>query len=211
MATGLRMLRVVITQRVDVKPETQERRDALDQAWWDQLESILKQKLNLFPVPNQQATEEWLEHVAPHLIVLSGGNDIGEAADRDALETRILQYAVRKAIPVLGVCRGMQMLNVFLGGSLSKLSNHVAVMHSVFNHEAESSLKAMTVNSFHNYGITTADLSTKLEPLFLHSDGSIEAARHRQFNWLGIMWHPERDGNDQIAMDWLSDYLNTLL
>ena len=69
------MLRVVITQRVDVKPETQERRDALDQAWWIRLEGILKQKLNLFPVPNQQATEEWLEHVAPHLIVLSGGND----------------------------------------------------------------------------------------------------------------------------------------
>lgn len=205
------MLRVAITQRVEVVPAIQERRDALDQAWSSQLETLLKRNVSLFPIPGRLDSDDWLDFVSPQLIVLSGGNDIGQAVERDALEARVLHYAARKRMPVLGVCRGMQMLNTYFAGGISKLSGHVAVTHEVRIIDLSSPIQVMTVNSFHNYGIAMSDLSPEFEPLFIHADGSVEAARHRQLGWLGIMWHPERAGNDDYASEWLHNYLKSIV
>ena len=43
-------------------------------------------------------------------IILSGGNNIGDVKERDITETYLLKYAETNEIPVLGICRGMQML-----------------------------------------------------------------------------------------------------
>ena len=50
-----------------------------------------------------------------------------------------------------------------------------------------------TVNSFHDLGINTATLGQGLEVIACSDDGNVEAVRHENFNWLGIMWHPERE------------------
>ena len=191
---------VAITQRIDRIDARNELRDSLDQRMvqWLSHAGVLS-----VPVPNalvnsnnpskvseQSALQNWLETVQPNALVLSGGNDIGEYLQRDVTERYLLSWAKSKKIPVLGICRGLQMIAVWAGVSLIKVEAHAGVRHA---------LKAVTkneewpthVNSFHNWGLESCpegfDVMAQAE------DGSIEAIRHQTLPWEGWMWHPERE------------------
>ena len=64
------------------------------------------------------------------LLILCGGPDIGVNQERDVLEFKWLQEALDKNIPILGVCRGMQLINHFLGGSVEDLDSMIVEDHS---------------------------------------------------------------------------------
>jgi len=193
------MLKIFITQRVDVIESYGERRDALDQSWVKCLEGIFNQhSILLFPVTNSnEPTESLLSTIKPDLIVLSGGNDICvtdedcTAPERDETEKLLLEYAVHAKTPVLGVCRGLQMINTYLGGNQEKATGHVSVDHEI--HSPENPDRKIKVNSFHNYVISHESLSPLLLPLYVSKENFVEAARHKELPWLGIMWHPERN------------------
>jgi putative glutamine amidotransferase len=61
--------------------------------------------------------------------------------------------------------------------------------------QATSPIEALgrTVNSFHASAITEESLGERLAVVAFAPDGTIEAVRHRQLPWMGIMWHPERE------------------
>lgn len=118
---------------------------------------------------------------------------------RDALEQRLLEQFVAQGKPILGVCRGMQAINVFFGGDLIQdHPGHSAVdgadrLHAV--RTAFSPLRALygarcTVNSSHHQIIGRP--GDGLEPLQWAADGVIEAFRHRTLPIIGVQWHPER-------------------
>jgi gamma-glutamyl-gamma-aminobutyrate hydrolase PuuD len=181
---------VAVSQRVDVVAAYGERRDALDQRWPRLLRSL---ELVAAPVPNDpDGIRSWLEAVAPSGVILSGGNSVGDGPDhapeRDALEGALLDWARGRRMPVLGVCRGMQMLNAHLGGRLDRVPGHVAVRHAVAIDGA-----VRDVNSFHNFGITADGLAPGLEATAAAPDGTIESCRHRELPWQAVMWHPERE------------------
>lgn len=101
--------------------------------------------------------------------------------------------------PVLGICRGMQTINVFFGGDLVQdWPGHSAIegvdrLHSVQN--APSFLRELygercMVNSCHHQII--GRLGTGLEVLQRAEDGVVEAFRHKTLPVWGIQWHPER-------------------
>lgn len=179
---------IYASQRVDVITSYGERRDALDQCWTDlfyKLGAILQ------PLPNHPETiRQLLERMPPDGLLLTGGNTPsaygGQAAERDETDALLLTFAGEKNIPLLGVCRGMQSLILFYGGSLRQIDGHVAVMH-----EVSGKLPYNPVNSYHNYAI--GRLPESFEVLARASDGSIEAVRHNQFPQMGMMWHPERE------------------
>ncbi|MDZ4142127.1 MAG: gamma-glutamyl-gamma-aminobutyrate hydrolase family protein [Methylotenera sp.] len=191
---------VAITQRIDRIDARNELRDSLDQRMvqWLSHAGVLS-----VPVPNalvsvnnpskvseQSALQIWLETVQPNALVLSGGNDIGEHLQRDATESYLLTWAQTKKIPVLGICRGLQMIAVWAGVSLIKVEAHAGVRHV---------LKAVTknedwpthVNSFHNWGLESCPVG--FDVMAQTEDGSIEAIRHQTLPWEGWMWHPERE------------------
>ncbi len=201
-------MNVLISQRVDCIPQREEKRDALDQAWGRTLHELLGCPLAMLPVPNRpEGVNNMLAACNPALIVLSGGNDIGEAPERDATEAALLSSAFQCDIPVLAVCRGMQMVQHYLGGALIPIAGHVRCEHMV-HAAAGQSLPPLTVNSFHKYGIPQADLATGLHSLYLHDDGTVEATVHESRPWLGVMWHPERPGIGMSqANDWLAHWL----
>ena len=162
-------------------------------------------------------------------LLLSGGADIDPARyghepcaelftpepARDAFEMALLDGAARAAMPVLGICRGIQVLNVHGGGTLHQHVAPHACFHQPPNSVAhrvdliEGSLAAslygpsVQVNSLHHQTIN--EIADGYEVTGRSEDGAIEVIEARRQPWLGVQWHPEmldsRDGDP--VFDWL--------
>jgi len=192
------MKRLGITQRVEEYQHYQERRDCLDQRW-----ASFSVSLNCMPCPLPNLSIDKIPEILEGLkldgIIFTGGNSLaylnsglGDAApERDAFESALLMEAMVRGIPVVGICRGMQLINVELGGKLTSVSGHVGLYHSIIPSERVSLPKV--VNSYHNWAIPSDGLSERLRPLAFDSGGNIEAFEGLDNRLLGIMWHPERE------------------
>jgi putative glutamine amidotransferase len=160
-------------------------------------------------------------------LLLSGGSDLhpgyyGEEPipelgatipERDAFEMALLEHALRRQIPILGICRGMQILNVALGGTLyqdlpSQMDHMVLLGHRQETpkwqptHEVEVDggskvaqilgTDELKVNSYHHQAIK--DLASGLIAVAYAPDGVIEAVESGDLakRWMiGVQWHAE--------------------
>lgn len=162
-------------------------------------------------------------------LILSGGEDVdparyGESPDgartvspeRDAMEIDLLHRALERSVPVLAICRGMQMLNVALGGSLyqdletkmgtgidhDRYREFAGQIHSIRTEGAELLRDVFpdedfVQNSAHHQGIH--ELAPVLTPVAWAPDGLVEAVELRDPSaaWTaGVQWHPERKLGD---------------
>jgi gamma-glutamyl-gamma-aminobutyrate hydrolase PuuD len=179
---------VAVTQREDFISDRQETRDALDQRLIDWIFASGGLPVS---VPNfteaERALDAWLARISPDALILSGGNDIGQAVRRDLVETKLLSWAERNCTPVLGLCRGMQMMAVHAGGGLVRTDGHVHTRH-VLGRPADWPGE---VNSYHDW--TFFEVPPGYAILAQAEDGAIEAMRHQTLPWEAWMWHPERD------------------
>jgi len=178
---------VGVTQRVSVSTHPAERRDCLDQAW-----SHFLAACGLRPLLLPNVLEVALDLCAQDCIaglVLTGGNDLaalgGDAPERDALEQELLQVAERRGLPVLGVCRGMQVIQQRFGVRLHRVEGHVASRQTICIEGQREE-----VNSYHCYG--ALESLAPLQAWAVADDGVIKAVRHGSLPITGIMWHPER-------------------
>ena len=202
--------RIGITQRVVYLADIDERRDVLDQRWYDFADAI---SVQLIPVPNNiSSAAEYVASLKIGGIIFSGGNNIGisggellsdktirkddVALERDQTEMHLLEWAINNQKPVVGVCRGFQFLNAFYGGSQSRVDpeTHVATNHKVdiVEKEWETTLgTSKNVNSYHNWGVLNHELAGNLIPTAM-CDNYVEGYQHQTHSLFGIMWHHER-------------------
>ena len=105
--------------------------------------------------------------------------------NRDITEETLLNFAQEKKLPVLGICRGMQMMISWAGGTLKPIQGHVGCRHNIRG-EINGN-----VNSFHNYVVS--ECPSEFATIATSIDGQIEAIKHKILPWEGWMWHPERE------------------
>lgn len=208
MVSGGIKINIVITQNIKLFKENQERSDCLDLDWPLTLNQIFGNKVNVFPMPNNiKYPLSWLNNISIDLIVLSGGNDIGEATERDNIEKTLLNYSEKNNIPVLAVCRGLQFMQKYYGGEIDLVKGHIAIDHYVYPFDNSIFSREIIVNSFHKYGIPLPKLVSEFKPLFLHLDNTVEAFQHTKYPWLATMWHPERNSLDRkTTNNWIGKW-----
>ncbi len=200
------MKHIGLTQRVEHFKEIGERRDALDQAW-----TPLMVNAGFLPVPLSNCIEDienYLEKLQIKGVILTGGNDINTlptasntAPERDHFEHKLIDIATRKKNPLLGVCRGLQILILHYGGILTMVNNHVATTHRLIVKTSDSINRTLKerplVNSFHQYGMKVDDIPKELSIIATADDNTVEAICHKKYTQHGIMWHPERYPHDE--------------
>lgn len=143
-------------------------------------------------------------HLHPEMIFLPGGGDVPAQyydaeveivpqKSRDSIEIKLINYALENHIPLFGVCRGMQMINGFLGGKLTRVldkSHPVAINHYIQVPNCDATYE---INSFHRDVIKINGLSNKLKIIALHENSEhVEAFEGYKQPILGMQWHPER-------------------
>lgn len=156
-------------------------------------------------------------------VLLPGGGDLdpglyGQAVSsehvydvdrlQDCVDLAIARWALGHGVPLLGVCRGLHVVNVALGGSLEQhmAEPHREVVHQEVQHRVGVEdatwppgvvvADGLTVSCYHHQRIDR--LADTLVPLARAADGTIEAvARPGSSGWfLGVQWHPEDTSDD---------------
>lgn len=188
---------VGFTTRVDQDNGFEEIRDSLDTNWYNLLKDY-KITPTLFP-NNLEFVQRQLNQLNFDVFVLTGGGNVvppdsgcKQAQERYLIEVELLKVSSKNNIPVLGVCRGFQSMLIQAGGVLETVSGHIANDHNIYNQHNGKRISIGTVNSYHNFGISLANLPSIYDPLAIDSDGYVEGAYHKLYPWIGIMWHPER-------------------
>lgn len=177
---------------------------------------------------NPKSVFEALEQI--NGLILSGGTDIdpkhyseenngkslGINEFLDSCEAVVIRLALEADIPVLGICRGMQALNVFCGGSLIQdipsehgfsvthnLAKPEIAFHRISVEKASPLSDSMgfgehLINSYHHQAVK--NIAPDFSSCAVAEDGIIEAIYHKTKKYvLGVQWHPERDRD--IAVD----------
>lgn len=164
-------------------------------------------------------------------LVLSGGLDVdpslsgaprvatstGSDIEADRFEIALLRGALDLGVPVLGICRGHELLNVALGGTVVADINGSRLQHNdrsvppstrahLVRFEADSELSSIygseaEVNSFHHQAI--AEVGEGLRVAGFAEDGLPEAVEHESGNAIGVQWHPEMHAEHDPVFDWL--------
>lgn len=169
-------------------------------------------------------------------LLLSGGSDVsptfyGEEARRpewagdpvrDWFEIRLTRTFLARDKPVLGICRGHQVLNVAMGGSLyqdifedgvvtrlhrdpepyDKLNHEIHIDRPSFLYDIYS-VERGRVNTVHHQAIR--HLGADLEVMAHSDDGVVEAIRHPHRRYvIGVQWHPEWIDEEQVSEGFLS-------
>jgi putative glutamine amidotransferase len=177
-------------------------------------------------IPMDADPRDYLPNISG--IVLTGGADIdpdfygqdpdgngGYERDRDELEIALLEGALDAGLPVLGICRGLQLLNIHTGGTLHQHvppharydlapSNQVhsvdfargSRLHDMFGPSAE-------VNSLHHQ--TVDQLGSGLVVTGFADDHTVEGIEMTDQDVLAVQWHPEMLNNSDPVFGWLID------
>jgi gamma-glutamyl-gamma-aminobutyrate hydrolase PuuD len=197
-------------------------RHTADHGGSDMLETAYTNYFNalgvrLIAIPNSvKDVSNYCKDVPIDGIILSGGGDIQPALyggdismpgiytpERDDTENALISIALEQDIPVLGICRGMEFINVYFGGKIQPSANIPGgIMHDETRHQVTLKHEALVqavggaaaeVNSFHRMVIAKDELSHELSAFATAADQTVEGFYHPKLAIAAVIWHPERE------------------
>jgi len=129
----------------------------------------------------------------------------GRDYDRDELEFPLLEQALEKKIPVLGICRGAQLINVHCGGNLHRdlknFYNEIPQLYTIWPQKKVAVIPGsklhsivgrsmLEVNALHRQAVN--HLAADIRPVAREPNGVIQGIEHTRYPFLiGVQWHPE--------------------
>jgi putative glutamine amidotransferase len=163
-------------------------------------------------------------------LLFTGGSDIDPSrygaepdpelgliqAERDEFELRLLQAAVDRGRPVFGICRGLQLINVWAGGTLHQhVPEHDGIQHPPDSRVHPVGVDRSTtfgqrypdtiaVNTYHHQ--TVECLGDGLVAVGWSDDGVIEIIEHRDHRIAAVQWHPELLDDLDPGFSWLVEH-----
>ncbi|MBC75821.1 MAG: peptidase C26 [Halobacteriovoraceae bacterium] len=190
----------------------------------DMFAYLCKQNVMPILIPNIESDCQQMYLESMDGFVLQGGSDLSPLTyneshldrekwpgdkTRDEYEMNILRWAVINKRPVLGICRGAQLINAYFGGTLyqdietqvqNSLQHRDPIKYDRICHEVRLTPggklfnayheENIWVNSVHHQGIKTLGKGMIAEAVS-PKDDIIEAIRHEKLPILGVHWHPE--------------------
>lgn len=208
------MKKIAITARLIENNTYFELRNALDIRW-----AKLFSELNVLPIPLLTGFdfEKYINNgLYIDAIILSGGNDLNSqnpnylSETRDKYEKNLINIALKQNIPLLGICRGMQIIGDFFNASFETRNNHISKRHKIISAKSSKYFEFLNkieeVNSFHKYCIK--DISDDFIISARSDDNSVEAIEHKNYKIFAQMWHPEREEPfNQFEIDLIKAFL----
>ena len=183
---------IAVSQRITELEKIGESRDSLD----GRLSKLLFDcKLKPILIPNilnskKKLLNTFLTELNLKGLVLTGGEDIGKNKNRDQTEVNLLNWALKNSLPILGICRGMQLIAKYNKVKLERIGNHVKKYHYISN-KSKIYKFDKKVNSYHEYRISRCPKDFQVSAI--SKDNTIKAIESKKFKTLAIMWHPERN------------------
>ena len=150
--------------------------------------------------------------INPELFGKDNRGSINIDAELDLLQLRAFQYAYARKLPILGICKGMQLINVALGGTLIQhlpsTDVHTHPEYDIYhttNISPDSFLhvlygESIVTNSRHHQAVDK--LGTHLRAIqWCTEDKCIEAIEHTRYPIWGVQWHPERLNSEKTSVN----------
>ncbi len=128
----------------------------------------------------------------------------------DALDFNIIEYALSNNKPLFGICRGLQMLNIYFKGTLKQhVLNHDVGSHKIVLVDQFLDFPELEiVNSYHHQSVKKT--GENLRVLYYSLDGEIECFIHEKYPIIAVQFHPEMDKNNHFYR-MLLGYFKSLL
>ena len=191
------MIRVFITARLIPSDSAGQIYDAYDRDWGAFFGFQRDIEWNWLPTgANFENNIQWTDK---DLVVFSGGNNLVEVEANEINQTRenfereLYLFLRKQYIPVLGVCKGAQLIQHLEGGRpLKPVEGHAGTTHSLTWTSPHPLDRLQKVVSHHDFALSGQEIPETVEILATDMDGHPEVIHVKDHPILGLMWHPER-------------------
>jgi len=193
-------MNVLISQRIVVDSHNQ-KADSLEKGYVEYFDSL---GIDVIPVTNFiKHPRAYFKKIRYQGLILSGGGSIVPNSERYKIETGLIKMALLHKLPILGICHGMQMLNHYFGGKITKnIHDNVTVLRSPKTGHFINIEKPIfglygvhKVNQYHLDGVKRSQIAKSFDIFAVDKDlDIIEGVVHKRLPIIGLQWHPERKG-----------------